>query len=49
MWRIAERLWFVGRQAVRFCSIAGIGREWRLPDPYYYRYFYENCPDNENP
>ncbi len=33
MCRIAGKLWFVERQAVRFCSKAGIGREWRLPKP----------------
>jgi len=31
MCRIAGELWFVERQAVRFCSIAGIGRESRHP------------------
>jgi len=49
MCRIAGKLWFVERQAVRFCSKAGIGREWRLPKTCYHRHFCENCLDKKDP
>jgi hypothetical protein len=49
MWRVAERLWFLGRQAVKFCPKAGIGREYRHRKLCYFRKFHKNCPDNENP
>jgi len=48
MCRIVERLWFVDRQAVRFCSKAGIGRESRHPKPCYYQNGHKNCLENKN-
>jgi hypothetical protein len=49
MCRITERLWFVGGQAVRFCSKAGIGRESKHSKPCYYQNGHKNCPANEKP
>jgi hypothetical protein len=47
MCRIAGKLWFVERQAVRFCSKTGIGRESKHSKPCYYQNGHKNCPDKE--